>query len=248
MHSTKHIFAVWITAIFVAAPLSASAQDWFKSGGKLLGDLLGRQSVSTLDVDQISEGLREALRVGSESVVSRLGSVNGFNGDPEVHIPLPRKVAQARDLLERVGLSSQLDGLEIQLNRAAEVAVPRAKALFVNAIAQMSLDDARGILNGPDDAATQYFQRTMGSSLIDEMAPVIDQALAEVGALRSWEELTASVAKMPFVPNLRGDLRRHVLNGASDGVFHYLAQEEAAIRSDPAARTSDLLRTVFGDR
>lgn len=248
MYPNKKSSIAVATALMVAWPLSAPAQDWFKSGSKLLGDMLGQQSESALDTDQISKGLREALRVGSESVVSRLGSTDGFNGDPDVHIPLPRKVAQARELLSRVGLGSQLDDLELQLNRAAEVAVPRAKSLFVDAIANMSLDDARGILNGPDDAATRYFKRTMGPALMDEMAPVVDQALADVGAIRSWEELTADVAKLPFMPNVRDDLRSHVLDGANDGVFHYLAKEEAAIRADPAARTTELLRTVFGQR
>lgn len=224
----------------------APAQDWFKKGQDLLRGFTQEEKPSALNTDQITQGLREALKVGSASVVSKLGRTDGFNTDPMAHIPLPDKVAQARDLLSRLGLGADLNDLELRLNRAAEQAVPKAQTLFTDAISKMSLADARSILEGPDDAATRYFERQMGPQLSADMRPVVENALGDVGAIRLWESLTADLAGMPFVPDVRGDLSAHVLEKANAAVFHYMAQEEAAIRKDPAARTSEILRDVFG--
>ena len=235
-------------ALILAGPASAQ-NDWLKSGRNLLDSVLGQQpagdGVSDLTVGEITGGLQEALKVGTERVVGRVGQVDGFNADPAIRIPLPGPLQTARNALRRIGAGGIADDLELRLNRAAEAAAPQAKAIFWDAINAMTLDDARAILNGPRDAATQYFRRTMSQPLQDAMRPVVEQNMARVGALNVYDQFTARYRSIPFVPDLKADLTGHVLDGALEGLFHYLAREEAAIRANPAQRSTELLRKVF---
>lgn len=196
--------------------------------------------------DEVGSGLKEALRVGTEAVVGRLGQTDGFNLDPEVHIPLPGQLDNVRDLLGRIGMDDSLTDLEVRLNRAAEIATPRAKALFMDAINDMTLDDVMGIYRGPDDAATQYFHAKMAGPLAEQMRPVVDESLADVGAVQAFEGVMSRYENIPFAPKVEADLGDYVVNKGIDGIFFYLAKEEAAIRADPAKRTTDLLKRVFG--
>ncbi len=209
--------------------------------GQVLAD-----SDGGLSTGDIASGLRQALSVGSQNVVGQLGRVDGFNSDPVAHIPLPRGLEKVRNVMRKVGLSDDLDNLETRINRAAELATPKAKALFLSAINQMSIDDAVGILRGPNDAATQYFRGTMGGELASAMRPIIDDSLSQVGAVRSFNSLLASYRKIPLAPPIEADLTDHVLEKGVDGIFHYIAVEEKAIREDPLKRTTQLLQRVFG--
>ena len=199
-----------------------------------------------LSPQEISDGLKEALRVGTERVVGRLGTTGGFYADPTIHIPLPDKLAAARDTMGKFGLAKPFNDLELRLNRAAEAATPNAKALFWQAIRQMSIEDVRGIFRGPDDAATRYFQRKMSAGLVAAMRPVVDQSLNEVGAVRVYNRTVTQLSAIPYAPQVNTDLTGYVVAKALAGIFHDLAQEEAAIRKDPARRTTQLLRRVFG--
>jgi len=203
---------------------------------------------SALSLQTIVAGLKEALTKGAAAVVGQLGREDGFAGDPIARIPLPSSLQKAADFADRVGLGSYFDDLELQLNRAAEAATPRARQLFVDAIAQMSVDDARGILNGPDDAATQYFQRTTGDRLTAAMRPIVDGALSEVGAVQTFNELVDRYRQVPLAPALDTDLTGYVTERARAGIFHYLADEERAIRENPLERTSEILQRVFGSQ
>jgi hypothetical protein len=195
---------------------------------------------------EITDGVREALKVGTERVVARLGRIDGFNADPKIHIPLPEGLREVRATLNMVGMSALADDVELKLNRAAETATPKAKALFWQAITDMSLKDIEGIYNGPDDAATQYLRASMSAPLRDEMRPVVDQSLAEVGAIQAYDGMIGRYEAIPFMPNVKADLTNHVLDKAMDGLFFYLGQEEAAIRNDALKRTTEILRRVFG--
>jgi hypothetical protein len=135
--------------------------------------------------------------------------------------------------------------VELKLNRAAEAAAPKARKLFVDSIAQMTVDDVQRIYNGPDDAATKYFQSKMSPQLAKAMRPVVDSSLAEVGAIQSFDAAMGKYQGLPFVPDVKADLSDYVVNKGMDGIFHYLAIEEAAIRKDPAKRTTELLQKVF---
>ena len=133
---------------------------------------------SGLSNSQIAAGLKEALRVGSETVVGKLGRKNGFNNDRVAHIPLPENLGNVQSALTKIGYSHYLDDLELKLNRAAEKATPRAKALFINAIKQLTWQDVKNIYHGPNDAATRYFQKKMTPPLKSDMRPVINNVLA----------------------------------------------------------------------
>jgi hypothetical protein len=200
-----------------------------------------------LSSDEVGSGLKEALRVGTETVVGELGQPGGFNLDPEIHIPLPSELDRVKDLLGKVGMDSLLADLEDELNEAAEVATPKARDLFMQAINEMTLDDVMAIYNGSDDAATQYFKSKMSAPLALEMKPVVDESLANVGAVTTYDNTMESYNALPFVPQVDVDLGDYVVEKGLDGIFYYLAKEEAAIRNDPVKRTTDLLKTVFGN-
>ncbi|MEJ2142726.1 MAG: DUF4197 domain-containing protein [Gammaproteobacteria bacterium] len=201
---------------------------------------------SGLSNSQIAAGLKEALRVGSTTVVGNLGRQNGFNKDRIAHINLPKNLGKVQSALGKIGYGHYLDDLELKLNRAAEKATPRAKALFYSAIKQLTWQDVKTIYNGPDDAATRYFQKKMTPPLRQDMFPVINSVLAEVGAIQSYERAISKYETIPFMPDVRADLTNYTIDKTLDAIFYYLAKEEAAIRKDPTKRTTELLRQVFG--
>ncbi len=199
-----------------------------------------------LTLGEITAGLRDALRVGSERVIALIGKEDGYNGDPQIHIPLPSQLKSAQSTLRKFGLSGLLDEVELKINRAAEVAAPKTKELIWKAIREMTLEDAKAIYKGPDDAATQYFKRTASQDLKGIIRPVVDRSLDEVGAVAAYDKLLKEYGNIPFVPNIKADLTRHTVDLALAGLFHYLAKEEAAIRQNPAKRTTEILTKVFG--
>lgn len=205
------------------------------------------QQKQSLSSDEVGKGLKEALRVGTETVVGQLGQPGGFNLDPEIHIPIPGELKRVKDILGKIGMDSVLVDLENELNEAAEIATPKARELFMQAINEMTLDDVMAIYNGPDDAATQYFKGKMSEPLAMEMTPVVNESLADVGAVTTYDKAMESYNALPFVPEVDVDLSEYVVEKSLDGIFYYLAKEEAAIRSDPVKRTTDLLKTVFGN-
>ncbi|MDZ7735755.1 MAG: DUF4197 domain-containing protein [Gammaproteobacteria bacterium] len=218
---------------------------WWERGKVLFEDFTGSDS-GALTNTEIASGLREALRVGTGNVVSQLGQRNGYFNDPKAHIPLPDSLNRTRDTLARIGMSDTLDDLELRMNRAAEAAAPRARTMFIEAIRNMTLDDARRIYSGPEDAATRYFQARMSQPLTAEFTPIVNESLAQVGALRTYDDIVNRYRQIPFVPDIRADLSTHVVDHAITAIFDYLAIEEAAIRRDPAKRTTALLQKVFG--
>lgn len=234
-------------ALLWLAPVACTAQtDWGKVGSELLG--AATKSTSTDKTSQIGAGLKEALRVGSDTVVGQLGKTDGFNGDPKIHIPLPENFQKVQSTLKTLGMSSLLDDLELKLNRAAEQATPKAKELFWSSIEQMTMDDVMGIYNGPSDAATRYFQGKMSKPLGEAMRPIVDEALQQAGAVQAYDKVMGQYRSVPFVPDVKANLTSHVVDKGMNGIFHYLAKEEAAIRQNPAKRTTELLRTVFGSK
>ena len=238
-----------ICIAFVAASHSGVQAGWLDKGKKLLEGFSGGKSGSkALSNDEIAAGLKEALRVGTDRVVGQLGAVNGFNTDPSVHIPLPDSLKTVQSTLSKVGMSGMMDDLELRLNRAAEAATPKAKKLFLDSIQDMTLDDVRRIYEGPDDAATRYFQAKMSEPLAGEMMPIVNDSLSEVGAIKSYDDAMGRYEAIPFVPDVKADLTGYVVDKGMEGIFYYLAKEEAAIRQDPLERTTDLLQKVFGAR
>ncbi|GEQ98557.1 hypothetical protein JCM17844_21940 [Iodidimonas gelatinilytica] len=237
-----------VTSLLVLT-LSFSAQaeqSWSKKAKSLFKKEKTEQSTAALSEADIGSGLREALTVASGRVVDTLSAAGGYLDDPELHIPLPKTLSRVDKTLDRIGMSALTDELEVRLNRAAEAAAPQARDLFIEAISNMTITDARTILTGPDDAATQYLKRQMGPGLAEKMKPVIDTSLENVGALDLYDETIAAYRDVPFVPDVKGDLSAYTTEMAMNGLFSTLAVEEAAIRANPAKRTTDLLKSVFG--
>lgn len=247
-----------LTAVILMWSPGSSAlagTDWLNQGTKLLDSLnsgggssggnnaIG--SVAGLSTADITAGLKQALEKGAVAVVNQLSAQNGFNLDKNIHIPLPDSLASVKSLLSSAGFGGLADDVELKLNRAAEAATPKAKALFMDAITQMSFDDAKSILNGADDAATQYFKERMSPGLAAAMKPVVDNTLAQVGAVQAYDAMIGQYKSLPFVPDVKANLTTHTVQKAMDGIFYYLAQEEKAIRQDPAKRTTELLQKVF---
>jgi len=253
MDRTVWILGLGITLV-VGVPVLHAQDSLFNQGKGLLEGVLkgqpggGQQSRggSNLSSAEIGAGLREALRVGSERVTASLGQIDGFNTNPDVHIPLPQSLQTVQSALAMVGMSGLADDLELRMNRAAETAVPQAKELFFQAISEMTLEDAQGILSGPDDAATKYFQGKMTGPLTERFTPVVNQELADAGAVQAYDQMMGDYRELPFAPDVQANLTPYVVERALDGMFLMLAREEAAIRQDPAARTTELLQTVFG--
>jgi hypothetical protein len=228
-------------AVLVMLPVSAQAQrDLLKRGE-------GSGATSAVLSDQeIGRGLREALKVGVGTVVSQVSATDGYNADPRIHVPLPDSLGTVQKTLARIGMPDLMDDLELRLNRAAEAAAPEARDVFWQAIREMTLDDVRQIYDGPDDAATRYLERTMSDPLAARMRPIVDASLSQTGAMRAYDNALAQYKAIPFVPDAKADLTQHVLERALEGLFLYLGEEEAAIRQNPAKRTTELLQKVFG--
>lgn len=237
------------TALLVVAlagfVANAQAGGWLdKLREKIAGGQATEQSPGPAE---IGSGLKEALRVGTQRVVEQLGTTGGFALDPQIHIPLPGNLEKVKGVLARVGMDSVMSDLEARLNRAAEIATPKAQQLFLAAIDDMTLEDVMAIYKGPDDAATQYFREKMSDQLALEMKPVVEQGLADSGAAKTYENAMARYNALPLVPKVEADLSDYVVQEGMDGIFYYLAQEEGAIRRDPMKRTTELLQRVFGN-
>ncbi len=245
MHRFTRTVSLIAFVMFVSSSPPAGA-DW-------LEDLFGKSvdkpaEASGLTTSQIGAGLKEALEVGTVRVVDTLGREDGFNADPLIRIPLPDSLKTVQSALSKVGMAGTLDNLELELNRAAEVATPQAKALFIDAIRALTLDDVMAIYKGPDDAATQYLRGQMSDPLGAAMQPIVDDSLDQVGAAETYESAMSQYNALPFVPKVEADLTTYVVGKGLDGIFLYLAKEEAAIRNDPVERTTELLQQVFGSR
>jgi hypothetical protein len=215
----------------------------------LLQDVLGAaglEAVAPLDEPTIVAGLKEALRVGTDRTVASTSRENGYFGNPLIRLPLPDELEKAGDALRAVGFGGQVDQLELSMNRAAERAASEATPVFVDAIRQMTFADARSILTGGERAATDYFESHTRTELGNRFSPIVDRGMQEVGLVRLYDGVVSRIEMLPLVPRPELDLRSYVTERALDGLFAVLAQEEGRIREDPAARTTELLRTVFG--
>lgn len=242
---TRKLLLLPVLALCGCVSNESGGTDWLGAASSVLQSTMGQQAGSNLSDNQIVSGLKEALNVGTTTVVSQLGRSGGFNLDPKIRIPLPDNLARVDTALKAVGMGSLTEDLQNRMNAAAEAATPRAKELFFDSIRQMTFADARSILSGQQDGATQYLRKTMGAALVNDMKPIIGTTLAEAGAVQAYDRVMGQYAKLPFMPDVKANLTDYAANKAMDGIFLYVAQEEAAIRANPAKRTTELLRTVF---
>jgi hypothetical protein len=202
--------------------------------------------VDDLSSKETSSGLKEALSRGAEMAVSQLGKPNGFMGDARVKIPLPESLQGAEKMMRKLGMKKQADKLIETMNRAAESAVVEAKPILVNAVKNMSFDDAKTILTGGDDAATQYFKRTTSAPIGEKFLPIVKQATAKVQLAEKYNQYAGKAASLGLIDDKDADLDSYVTQKALDGLFLMIAEQEKAIRKDPIGTGSSLLQTVFG--
>ncbi|WP_084420065.1 DUF4197 domain-containing protein [Henriciella litoralis] len=219
--------------------------------GNVLGEAIGAYGqgagVAGLSGYEIDAGLREALIIGTDRVAGELGVRNGYWSDPHIRIPLPGRLGDAQRELKRIGLSAPLDDLQLRMNRAAEDAVPAGREIIIDAVRSITIEDAVSLLRGGDTAATDFLRRKTEGSLRTTFKPYVQSALSSSGAYQSLDSATSSV---PMLAAAAGDykssLTDHAVQYGLDGLFDYLAEEETKIRENPVARTTALLRKVFG--
>jgi hypothetical protein len=235
--------SVTIMFLLLAASPAAAQID------KILKGLGNLPSVGGgLSDAKIGSGLQEALKVGSENAVTQTSSVDGFLLNKAIKILMPKTLQNIEKPLRLVGYGPQIDEFVVGMNRAAEKAVPFAKEIFWNAIGQMSFDDVKKILNGSDTAATDYFKSKTTKNLQTAFLPSVTDVMNQVGVNQQYNALIGKYKDVPFSKNIVFDVNQYVTEKATDGIFFVVGQEEKKIRTNPAARVTDLLKEVFGSR
>ncbi|HSG06066.1 MAG TPA: DUF4197 domain-containing protein, partial [Nitrospiria bacterium] len=197
---------------------------------------------------QVVGGLKEALTIGTGNAVNLVSVTDGYFANQAIKILMPEKIQKVADVLSKVGYQQQVDEFVLSMNRAAEKAAPQAKSIFVGAIKEMTFEDARKILNGGDTAATEFFKAKTSGRLSEAFKPIVSSSMNEVGATRKYKEMMGQYTALPFTKAESLDLDQYVTDKSLDGLFHMVGQEEKKIRTNPAARVTDLLKTVFGGK
>ncbi|OGQ78195.1 MAG: hypothetical protein A3F90_07725 [Deltaproteobacteria bacterium RIFCSPLOWO2_12_FULL_60_19] len=228
-----------VITMFLLGPVPACAQleNLFK------GSALGQPTASDA---KAASGLKEALRIGTENAVNLTGKTDGYFGNPAIKIPMPDKLRPVERAMRGIGMGSRVDEFVLSLNRAAERAAPAAKQIFWDAVTEITFDDARKIVAGSDTAATEYFKAKTSDKLAAAFRPVVETAMNEAGATKKYKEMVGRYQSIPFVKHVTVDIDEYVVGKALDGLFHVLGEEEKKIRTNPAARVTDLLKEVFG--
>jgi len=203
-------------------------------------------SVGAPDEKTNAAGIKEALAVGTERAVTSLSRENGYFGNAAVKILMPSSIQKVADLARMAGYQKQVDEFILSMNRAAEAAAPLASRYFGDAIRDMTLEDVRGILTGGNTAATDFFRRKTHDKLYVAFKPIVSQKVGEVGANRAYKNMMGRYESVPMMGGQSLDLDDYVTKKSLDGLFYMVAEEEKKIRTNPAARTTDLLKTVFG--
>ncbi|HEX2935956.1 MAG TPA: DUF4197 domain-containing protein [Bacteroidales bacterium] len=236
----KILFLSFIIIVF-GSSLNSNAQLL-----KGIKKVFSSKSTGLTEQDAAS-GIKEALIKGTSEGVQVVSKLDGYFGNPEIKIPLPSEANAMAKRLRSMGMGKQVDQAVLSLNRAAEDAAKEAKPIFVAAITNMTITDALNIVKGKDDAATQYLQKSTSPELNKKFQPIIKTSLDKVDATKYWTDLANIYNKIPFVTKINPNLTEYVTGKAIDGLFVMIAKEELKIRKDPVARTSEILRKVFGN-
>jgi len=237
------VHAFVVGALFFSA---ASAQSTWDKIKEEVGAARQTNSSTGLSNDKITAGLKEALTISTGNAVALTGRPDGFLKNEAIKILLPPKLRSVGKGLRMVGMGSQMDALEIGMNRAAEQATPKAKQIFLHALTKMTFSDARQILTGGGTAATDYFKRQSTDELATAFAPIVHQAMQNVGVVRQYNQLMKSPIASSLAADKSFNLDDYVVGKTLDGLFYMLGEEEKKIRTNPAAQTTNLLKEVFG--
>ncbi|WP_051103009.1 DUF4197 domain-containing protein [Hymenobacter aerophilus] len=245
-----------LPAAALSLSLNSCAQGSFSQVGSQVGSIISslpappRSGTSAgpgnLSADEAARGLKEALSIGIGKGADQASKTDGFYLNRLIRIPFPPDAQRVATTLRSLGLGSQVDKFELTLNRGAEQAAQSAKPIFLTAIKNLTFKDVWGILTGEKDAATNYLRRTTTEQLTTAFRPIVQRSLDQVGATKYYTDLTTRYNRIPLVTPVQTDLNQYATGKAIDGLFTLVAQEEANIRENPVARTTELLRRVFG--
>jgi uncharacterized protein YpmB len=234
----KTFFIILFVLVFAASLSEAGFLDNIMKN-------IGLSSQQGLDDKTVISGLKEALSVGTDKAVKEVSSIDGYLANQAIKILMPEKIQKVADVLAKVGYQKQVDDFILSMNRAAEKAAPQATSYFADAIKEMTFEDAKEILNGGDTAATDYFKSKTFDKLYNAFRPAVSSSMNDVGVTRSYKNMMDKYTSLPFVKEEALDLDHYVTNKSLDGLFYMIAREEEKIRTDPAARVTDLLKKVF---
>jgi hypothetical protein len=230
-------FTPWIGLILLTLPACAELDQSLR--------MFGLQNTTVLSEERIAAGLKEALRIGTGNAAALTGKTDGFYRNPAIKITMPEQLQAFEKGMRVFGFGPQVDDFILSMNRAAEQAAPQAAKIFATAITQMSIADARQILAGPDTAATDYFRVKTSDQLAAAFRPYVETAMNQVGVTRQYKDLLQRFRSIPFPKTEMVDLDQYVVKKSLDGLFLMLGEEEQKIRTNPAARVTDLLKDVF---
>jgi hypothetical protein len=229
-------------ALSFMAPSCSNAQFL-----KKVSKALNTTTSSGFSEEEAASAIKEALVKGTGESVNIVSLVDGYFKNPEIKIPFPPEATAMETKLRAAGFGSQVDKAVLSINRAAENAAKDAQPIFVSAVKGMSIKDAINIVRGKDNAATEYLKNTTSPALKTQFKPAIQKSLDEVNATKYWTDLISTYNKIPFVQKMNPDLASYVTDRAIEGLFVMIAKEELKIRKDPVARTTELLKKVFGN-
>jgi RNA binding exosome subunit len=232
-------FPVLILILLTGNALAISLDDVMKGLGSAT-------KTGAADDATVVSGLKEALAIGTENAVKSVSQTDGYFGNKLIKILMPEKIQKVADVLKMAGYQKQVDDFVLSMNRAAEKAAPQAASYFKDAIREMTFEDATKILNGGDTSATEFFKGKTQDKLYTAFKPIISSSMNEIGVTRSYKDMMGQYESLPFMSKESVDLDHYVTNKSLDGLFTMIGQEEKKIRTDPAARVTDLLKTVFG--
>ncbi|HLO57573.1 MAG TPA: DUF4197 domain-containing protein [Bacteroidales bacterium] len=238
---SKLSFAL-VIILFFLAPSCSNAQFL-----KKVSKALNTTTSTGFSEDEAASAIKEALVKGTGESVTIVSVVDGYFKNPEIKIPFPPEATAMESKLRSAGLGNQVDKAVLSINRAAENAAKDAQPIFVSAVKGMSIKDAINIVRGKDNAATEYLKNSTSPALKTQFKPAIQKSLDEVNATKYWTDLINTYNKIPFVQKMNPDLASYVTDRAVEGLFVMIAKEELKIRKDPVARTTDLLKKVFGN-
>jgi Protein of unknown function (DUF4197) len=244
---TSFCFVFASALLFAQSDSSGNLGGMLKKAGSLFGKKSSSTSSSSLSTSEIVSGLKEALSLGAQKSGDKLSATDGFFKDAAVKILLPEQVRAVEAKMRMLGLGKVVDNAELSMNRAAEDASKAAAPIFLDAIKKMTVTDALNILKGSDTAATGYLRKTTSPELITAFRPVIEESLKKVDATKYWTDVFSAYNKFTSNP-VDTDINSYVTTKALDGLFYYVAQEEKDIRKNPAARVTDILKSVFGSK
>ncbi len=247
----RKLFTPFVVILFLFSASSCSSQmnlsKTLEKASEVLSDVTGGGGVP-LSTEQIAQGLKQALEIGTQNSTNLASKVDGYYKNPLLFIPFPPEAKEMESRLRGLNLpvvNQQIDKFTLTMNRAAEEAAKGAVSVFVGAVRQMTINDAMNILMGADDAATSFFKRTTTAQLTSKFTPIVKKATQKVKLTSAWSPVASKYNQIPFVKKVNPDLDTYVTQKAIDGLFILIQKEEKKIRDNPGARVTDLLKKVF---